>query len=110
MKIKIQLADLHEWDNRSYRATPKQINFVGGLMKHNAIFKKFFCTTKGTPITTTISKKECTKLIDCLLNKKEYALVPIPPKLKEGKLVNPIMPTKTFSSDVPKKTIQTNKF
>lgn len=104
--IKIQLSDLHDWDNRQYRSTPKQIQFLGGLMKHNAIFKKFFCTKNGTPITTTISKKECTKLIDCLLNKKEYCLVPMIPKLKEGKLVNPIMPSGTFSSDVPKKTFK----
>ena len=106
--IKIKLMDLHEWDNRSYRCTPKQIQFLGGLMKHNAIFKKYFCTVNGTPITTTISKKECTKLIDCILNKKEYCLVPIIPKKKEGELKNPIMPSGKFSSDVPKKTFNSS--
>jgi len=107
---RVKLTDLHDWCNREYRCTPKQIGFIGSLMKNNSVFKKYFCTTNGTPIVTTISKSEASKLIDCLLNKKDYVIIPIPPKLKEGKLVNPIMPSGKFNSDVPKKTMEDLNF
>jgi len=114
MKKKIQLADLHEYANVDYRATQKQIGFIEGLMKQkgvHSIFKHYF-QIKGRNVTTTITKKEATKFIKVLLANEDYCFVEHIPKMEEGELKNPIpiLPPATFSSDVPKKLIQTNKF